>query len=228
MNKGLERDFKEQLRRVAAKYKACFVGKEIKYVYRDKQNKRRELFIGPKEQNFMHLCGIGCYGDGLNDPLDLGKKNLDGSKGAKQFYSACIEGRLAMGDIWFNDINSVEIKLAALENLDSLFKQGVCICNYGTYERLSFQNAVRTSEIILALTFIKSCEDFLIPNSAINLRSGKADTSAFKETYKVTSITVKDIGSGAETTKDFKNKIGQNKKQRRDKKKAKQKRDRIL
>ena len=75
---------------------------------------------------------------------------------------------------------------------------------------------------------IKSCEDFLIPNSAINLRSGKADTSAFKETYKVTSITVKDIGSGAETTKDFKNKIGQNKKQRRDKKKAKQKRDRIL
>ena len=58
MNKGLERDFKEQLCRVAAKYKACFVGKEIKYVYRDKQNKRRELFIGPKEQNFMHLCGI--------------------------------------------------------------------------------------------------------------------------------------------------------------------------
>lgn len=60
--------FRVPLMEAAQEYKNNFVEKEVTYTYRDKTNKRGTLTIQAQPQNFMHLCGITCYGDGLGTP----------------------------------------------------------------------------------------------------------------------------------------------------------------
>ena len=131
-----------------------------------------------------------------------------------------------MGSIWYSDINSLLIKLDALENLESLLCKGVCVCNSETYERLQFSRALRTSEIVLAVIFIAESGKCLIPNSAINLRVGKSGTKTFENSCRVTEKSIVDTNTKKETIKIFNHKPGLNKKQRRARKKAKQQRDR--
>lgn len=76
-----------------------------------------------------------------------------------------------------------------------LFQEGVCICPSGHFEQLTFKNAVRTNRVVLAITLINTNSSNLIPNSAIDLRYSKSRSKVFSETYRVTSITIKDLSN---------------------------------
>ncbi|WP_301359286.1 PBECR4 domain-containing protein [Enterococcus spodopteracolus] len=197
----LDTSLRIALKEIAEKYNSYFVKKEITYVYRDKSNKRHELVIRAQPQNFMHLCGIQCYGDGRGFPP--GKFNSDSSKGAIKFYEDCLEGKIRLNDIFYEKIQAVQIKVNALKNMNLLFEKGVCICPSGNFERLTFDKALRTQKIILAITLINTSSTGLIPNSAIDLRKSKSNSKSFSETFRVTSISIKDLIDNSIEEKEF-------------------------
>lgn len=211
--------FDESLRillmNVAKKYENYFIKKEVTYIYRDKNNKRRMLVIRAQPQNFMHLCGIKCYGDGKGIPM--GECNSDTSKGASKFYNDCIEGKIKLNDIFYNQIQAVQIKLNALTAIDYLFSQGVCVCPSGNFERLMFDNAIRTNNIVLAITLKSIGSTGSIPNSAIDLRKSKSNSKSFSETYRVTSIRIKDLTD--ESVHEIKFELVSKKKKKKEKRK---------
>lgn len=201
MNELIESDMSLRiiLKDIAEKYNRYFVKKEITYVYRDKSNKRHEVLIKAQPQSFMHLCGIQCYGDGRGFPL--AKYNSDSSKGAIKFYEDCLEGKIRLNDIFYKKIQAVQLKLNALITMDLLFEKGVCICPSGNFKRLTFDKALRTLKIILVITLINTSSTGLIPNSAIDLR--KSNSMTFSETYRVTSISIKDLIDDSIEEKEF-------------------------
>lgn len=203
MNELIESDtsLRIMLKDTAEKYNRYFVKKEITYVYRDKSNKRHELLIKAQPQNFMHLCGIQCYGDGRGFPL--GEYNSDSSKGAIKFYEDCLEGKIRLNEIFYKKFQAVQLKLNALITMDLLFEKGVCICPSGNFERLTFDKALRTQKIILAITLKNTSSTGLIPNSAIDLRKSKSNSKSFLETYRVTSISIKDLIDNSIEEKEF-------------------------
>lgn len=196
---------------ISQKYNDYFVGKELTYIYRDGENKRKTLVIKAQPQNFMHLCGIKCYGDGkgtLN-----GISNSDNTKGATLFFKDCLVGKIKIENIYIGTIQSVQMKLHALSAMDLLFEEGVRICPSGVFERLAFERAIKTSKTILAITLINSSSCNLVPNSAINLQGPKAQSNSFIKTYRVTSIKINDLSKGI--VKEIKFNPPRNKKKRK-------------
>lgn len=179
MSKGLEEDYKKRIVDVAKVYNDKFNNIRITYTYRDKTNCRKIITLLAKDSNFMHLCGIESYCN----------EDCNRSKNAGKFFRDCLDDCLRVENIWYSSLNKVDMKLRILGKLEKLLEKGVCICGYGKFEQLSFENAVRTNESILALTIMDNGK----PNSIIDLRTNKANTDSLKNSCRVTEIKRHDI-----------------------------------
>lgn len=172
MKKGLSENYKKSIIEVAKIYNDNINNVEITYTYIHEGNQKKKIKLAAKDSNFMHLCGISSYGEEMN------------SKNAKNFFNDCIDEKLSVRNIWYSNIDKVDMKLRVLKNLELLLKKGVCVCGRGEFEKLTFEGAIRSDRIILAVTI----KDGGIPNSIIDLRTNKANTETFKKKFRVIKI----------------------------------------
>ena len=156
----------------------------------------------------MHLCGIAAYCESANDL----KKN------AKAFFNDALDKKLTMDNIWCKDELLVSTKLNALKTMEQLLQKGVGVCGAGSFELLKFDNAIRTGQIILAMTCIANDSGDKHPNSAIDLRTSKANTKVFESNCRVNSITTKDLRTNQINTVKFEHTPSSKKKKKKKKK----------
>lgn len=182
-------NYVERIYNIAKIYKNNFQDKKIKVIYRDKYNKRKNLTLIFDGKNLMHLVGVKSYKTSSNNST---YKNKSG--GAKNFYIDCINNNLDTSQCTYENIYLLEQKIIAMENIHLLLSDSTSIGGQGSFDKLFFDYVFRTNKNILAVTFIEDRKNnYLFPNSCINLRHGLKHTSkAFRDTMKVTSIEIYD------------------------------------
>lgn len=191
--KGLDYKYRDLIFEIAEKFDSLFLYKELTYVYRDKDNSKKQLVIKCNPSNLMHLCGILAYCE-TSDNL---KKN------ANEFFHDALDKKLIMTNIWYKEELLVSTKLHALMTMEQLLQKGVGVCGAGKFELLAFDNAIRTGKIILAMTYIANNSGDKNPNSAIDLRTSKANTKVFESSCRVTSIATKNLKTKQISTVKF-------------------------
>lgn len=165
------------------------------------------MTVACKPENLMHLCGIKKY-------------DKEGHiKGSKRYYEAAVTGQLDMTKVWISDLDLVLDKILALKSMDSLTQYGVRVSGAGCFETHCFDNALRTSKAILAISFILPHKGLKCPNSAINLSLSKANTKVFEDTHRVTRLDIKNTQTNNIETRKFNTNVKKKKNNKKNKKK---------
>ena len=116
--------------------------------------KTREIAFKIEKRNIPHLLGIQYSG------------------GAKALWKDFKRNRLSIGNIMVKDDGTTFQKLSALHSFEDLFLKSCFLVGNGKYQNLTFDSAVRTGHLILAIG-LKYVDDDQIyyPNTALNLKT---------------------------------------------------------
>lgn len=156
----------------AAKFfNSHFIGKEMIYT-----SKNKSISIKFQPYHFAHLCGIK-YRDG-----------------AKQFFKAILNNRLVLSKINVKEDGTTYLKLPLLKSVDFLITKDVQITDGAFYLDLQFENSVRTSKLIFALTLSLDENQELYPQSLLDLKK----MNDFPNGEKVISIKSIDLSTNEE------------------------------
>ncbi|UOO45499.1 PBECR4 domain-containing protein [Enterococcus casseliflavus] len=174
--RGLGNSYELALFDAATVFHDYLISFDYEYTYRDAQQKRKVLKISVKEENFMHLCGINCYGSETD--YNNGRKN------SSKFLSDCINRRLVLNNIWHESSKKIDVKLNAQKSLSMLTIPGVRVCGHGRFEAVEFDNALRTGRAIIALGIVGEGR----ANTIFNLALSKSDSKSISTSFGVTRI----------------------------------------
>lgn len=132
------------------------VGKEIHYIYL-KNKKYHELIVTPKPENFLHLCGI--------------KYICKDAEIARTFYRKLKRNEITIND--FEEKENVGNKMGVINQLETLLtcNRTRVIDKRITYELLDFNRALRSNNIVFAVTLQKNGIGY-VPESLLDLRQG--------------------------------------------------------
>ena len=175
----IEKKHFELIRNAFFIYDKEFNNYEFTYTYKHrltKKNMQMKIVFTPG--NFMHLCGV----------------KYDYS--ATQFYKAIKRKKISLKKIHVQDDGSTGQKLQIIHLLELLSSSGVRICDNGPFYNLSFDKAIRTSKMIIALTCVRT-ENQYAPQSllALNGTTNKNLSKSLLESHEVVKIEKVKIGT---------------------------------
>lgn len=168
----IEKKYFELIRTAFSIYDKEFNNYEFTYTYKHRVTKKiMQIKIVSTPGNFMHLCGV----------------RYDYS--ATQFYKALKRKKISLKKIYVKDDGTTGQKLQIINLLKLLSSSGVRICDDGSFYNLSFDKAIRTSKMIIALTCVRT-ENQYAPQSllALNRTTSKNLSKSLLESHEVIKI----------------------------------------
>ena len=120
----------------------------------------------------MHLCGVTYT-----------------NSSASHFYKALKNKKVSLKRIRMRHDGTTGQKLQVLELLEMLIAPGVRVCDNGSFYNLRFDKAIRTGEMIVALTCVKANEQF-VPQSLLSLatKTDKKLSKSLIESHEVIKL----------------------------------------
>lgn len=183
--------------REAQKVYDTWLGNEIVYLYKDKNQRIQELFFSPMKANYLHLCGVICK---------KGSRNLS----AGEFYKLLFRNRLHPSMISFKDDGTTQLKLKALKHLHML-----CTCNVRVIDnritllKVDCDAAIRSSKVVFVLGLLHDKGHYK-PKSLLDGRTLKSIPTG----CEVQCVYSKSLNTGAVQLLDCKDEFTTTKKYR--------------
>ncbi|MEJ8306401.1 PBECR4 domain-containing protein [Saccharibacillus sacchari] len=140
------------------------LNKEIHYVYK-KEGKYHELILKSGKANFAHFFGVKYI-----DP----KTNREFNSAS--IYSALKKNKLSPEGIKKKADGTTDQKLEVVPSLDQILTCNLRILGNGTYLKLEYDAAIRTSKAIFCIALTQINDGCFAPKSLLNLKSSKSNT----------------------------------------------------
>ena len=134
----------------ARQYQRYLAGKQVVFIYRDKDNRSDYTSVKFRSHNFLHFTGVSLR-NGMN---------------ANDFYRAALNHRLSENDFSFKNTHTTELKLNVLDLIMNIDSNARMIGNYnGSHPELYTEKVTGTTTACLGLI---QNTDHYIPNSVLN------------------------------------------------------------